>query len=156
MPGTALRSLTALFLPAVLPLVLMTGCSGTPEGRVAVYPVRGKVLYRGKPLADALVVFQPTTPAKPGVDVPQPTGRTDAEGLFRLHTYEGSDGASAGDYLVGVSGVTAPITEKGLFSADKAAPRPDPLQGRFADPRTSGLKAHVNEAETEIPPIDLK
>jgi hypothetical protein len=122
---------------------------------VPVYPVRGQVLFRGAPLPDALVVLQSVKPPDPGADVPQPTARTDDAGKFVLHTYEGSDGAPAGDYLVGISSVPRPITEKGLFSAEKAAPRTDVLKGRFADPQKSGLEAKVNAAETELPPFSL-
>ena len=67
--------------------------------------------YKGKPVPDALVAFHPAGAApaasKPGdgppAGPPRPTGKTDAEGKFKLHTYVGDDGAPAGDYQVTVS-----------------------------------------------------
>ena len=43
----------------------------------------------GKPLADALVVLRSSDPAARAAGTPQPTGRTDQNGRFQLHTYIG-------------------------------------------------------------------
>ena len=138
-----------------LTAMLVFGCDGATPGRVRVYPAHGKVLYKGKPLAGALVVLHPAKAPRDGRTIPSPTGRTDDEGNFRLQTYESPDGAPAGDYLVGISSAPEPIGERGLFGAKKIGPAVDPLGGRYADPQTSGLKAHVDAAETTIPPFDL-
>jgi hypothetical protein len=47
----------------VMVLLLVIGaaaiaCNQTPEGRLPVHPVKGKVLYKGSPLAEALVIFE--------------------------------------------------------------------------------------------------
>jgi hypothetical protein len=137
------------------PLALLAfGCDSTPAGQVPVHPARGRVLYKGKPVADALVVLRPVASKDP--DVPQPNGRTDAEGKFQLHTYLGTDGAPAGSYLVGVS-VSSEFSEtRNLMQKGSATkPAPDVLGTHFADPAKSGLKAEIKPGENEIPPFEL-
>jgi hypothetical protein len=146
--------LVALFLS---PLALLAcSCDAMPAGQVPVHPARGQVLYKGKPVADALVILRPVAPASKNPDIPQPNGRTDAEGKFQLHTYLGTDGAPAGSYLVGISvssefSETRNVMQKG--SATK--PAPNVLGTRYADPARSGLKAEIKPGENEIPPFDL-
>jgi len=157
-----LRYLRPFLVAAGLGLPAALGCSGgDPAGRVAVHPARGRVLYRGKPLADALVVFRPeATAAGPaGAGVPQPTGRTDAEGNFLLHTYLGDDGAPAGPYLVGVTVSPAFSETRNVMRKDAAEPVPravaDAVAARYADPGRSGLKAEIKPAENAIPAFRL-
>lgn len=153
----------------VMVLLLVIGaaaiaCNQTPEGRLPVHPVKGKVLYKGSPLAEALVIFEKEgavsagTTTSPSSGPIRATGRTGADGSFQLMTYHGNDGAPAGDYLVGISS-TPPRSEGGIFSKSPGAVskgNPDVLRGRYADPKTSGLKAVVKEQENEVPPFELK
>jgi hypothetical protein len=151
----------------VLSLVFLTAalaCNHAPAGRLPVYPVRGKVLYKGNPLPGALVVFErkgEATPASSASGTPAPvhaTGRVAADGTFELMTYQGNDGAPAGDYLVGISSVP-PRSERGLFSSQDgpiSKGNPDVLRGRFSDPKSSGLLASVKEQDNVLPPFELK
>src|SRR5580704_13649166 len=93
------------FVSVYLALAAVFGCSGeeVTEARVPVHRARGQVLYKGKPLPEALVVLRPVEPAGKDSSLHPPTGRTDPEGKFQLHTYVGDDGAPAGSYLVAIS-----------------------------------------------------
>jgi len=116
------------------------GCS-RPAARIKCYPVKGRVFYKGKPLADVMVLFYPQERSSS----PSASGVTDEEGLFTLSTYDTDDGAPAGRYDVGIG------RESGAFRRQKGGLRkgksadPDPLQGRFENPRKSKLSAQVEE-----------
>ncbi len=135
-------------------------CNQAPAGRVPVYPVKGKVTLKGVPLADALVIFELTAAPSSGggTTTIRSTGRTDKDGNFQLMTYQGNDGAPAGNHLVGISGMP-PRSEANIFDMPKgsiAKGNPDRLKGRYVDPKSSGLTAVVKEGENEIPVFDLK
>ena len=115
-----------------------TACNQTPEGRLPVYSVKGKVLYKGSPLVAALVVFEKDggtatgTNQAPNAGPVRAMGRTGADGSFELMTYQGNDGAPAGDYLVGISS-TPPHSETGVFAITPGTVvkgNPDVLRGR--------------------------
>jgi hypothetical protein len=79
-----------------LGLLVIAGCGNS--GRVPVYPVRGQILYDGKPAAGVQVFLFPT--AAPGVpEIPgNPHGETGTDGYFTLTTYTDGDGAAEGSY----------------------------------------------------------
>jgi hypothetical protein len=85
------------FLAAGLAL-LVAGCGG-PQ----MAPVKGKVMFNGKPVKDAAVTFAPAGAAdqketgKPG------TGFTDENGDFELSTFKNYDGAIVGSHNVRVT-----------------------------------------------------
>src|SRR5262245_25104764 len=85
-------------LAVLLPLLAAAGCAG--DGKVAIHPVSGQVLYNGKAAAGVKIYLIPTSaPMIP--EVPNnPYGITDAEGRFKLSTYGGGDGAAEGGYQV--------------------------------------------------------
>jgi len=77
------------------------GCSGGKDkwtaARPPVYNATGKVMYQGKPLEKALVLYHPSTGEH------APFGETDADGNFVLTTFDPSDGGPAGNYKVVVT-----------------------------------------------------
>ena len=77
-----------LVFPAVL--LLAAGCGG---GQRPV-KVEGVVTLDGKPLPAATVTFVPPEGGRPA------SGRSDADGSFRLTTFRSDDGAMPGDYKV--------------------------------------------------------
>jgi hypothetical protein len=146
----------------VLAAGLSTGlcsCGGASSGPLTLHPAGGQVLFQGKPLPGVQVLFRPTGLDK---DAPAtvPMGRTDDEGKFRLASFvpgesRPSDGAPAGDYLVAIS--TPARSDSIDFTRKEAAKTgPDLLQRRFADPRTSGLKATIRPGPNALEPFDLK
>lgn len=75
--------------------VIVSGCGGS--GAPQAVPVKGTVVFRGKPLANARVTFY----AK-GAPVPA-IGDTNEAGEFELSTYGKGDGAIVGENKVTVS-----------------------------------------------------
>jgi len=137
------RSLAALLLAAI------AGCG---DDRLDVYPVSGKVLVQGKPAAGAEVIFytQEEELRKPGVPIPK--GEVAEDGSFSLTSYEPDDGAPAGEYAVTVVWNQVVVADPDPESRVER----DRLNGRYADPETSGLTATVAEDDNELPPFELK
>jgi hypothetical protein len=86
-------------LGLVAAVALAAGGCDKPD-KVAVYPVRGQVLYDGKPAAGVQVFLFPT--AAPMVpDIPaNPHAVTGPDGRFAIGTYATDDGAAEGSYQV--------------------------------------------------------
>jgi hypothetical protein len=103
------------------------------------HPARGKVVFNGKPVAGAYVVFQSTArePRPPRADAL--TGR---DGSFTLSTYVANDGAPAGAYAVTVE------WRRPLFTAE-GRPGPNRLPARYASPKTTPLKAKIKAGTNE-------
>jgi hypothetical protein len=132
----------------------IAGCDDRPPtGSIPVHPVNGQLVYKGKPLADALVTFHPASASEPGPI--KPTGRTDADGNFRLHSYVGDDGAPAGDYRVSVSVANTSESRNVMIKATRNANLVS-LPPKFADPASSGLTATVRTGENALGTLELK
>lgn len=84
----------------LLLLLLFVGVLGCGESYVKTEYIKGKVIFKSEPLADALVTFHPNDSS--GVPA---SGTTDANGEFELFAVGGKPGAGAiaGDYTVTVS-----------------------------------------------------
>jgi hypothetical protein len=143
-----MNPLHLLRVPLLLAAVVILGC-GSKEQRVPVFPVKGGVFANGKPAEKALVIFHPLSDADP--KAPRPTGEVAADGSFTLSTYTAGDGAPAGEYAVTVSWAQGSSSIGG--DADSGDDR---LGGRYVNPKTSGLRARVNEAATDLSPFKLK
>lgn len=77
---------------------MICGCKKEPPpGPPKLVPVSGKVTHEGKPLAGAVVVFNPI-----GTKGNLSIGETDSNGEFKL-SHMNFPGCSAGDYKVAVS-----------------------------------------------------
>lgn len=83
---------------AIVLSMYLTGCGGD-AGQKPVYPASGKITMGGAPIAKATVVFGPLEKQ------PVATAITDANGEFKLTTYDSYDGAAAGKYEVTVTKV---------------------------------------------------
>jgi hypothetical protein len=142
----------AFSLFGLLVSILTLGCSEKSD-RVDVYPVHGKVQVNGQPAGGARVVFYPKAADVDGIPMPAPSANTNAEGVYRLESYEMEDGAPAGDYSVTVVWLEPPppnADDLGVYD------QKDRLKNRYGDPARSGLTATVKEGGGEIPPFDLK
>jgi hypothetical protein len=140
-------------LAAVIPLagLVLAGCGG--EDRVDVYPVQGKVLYRGEPAAGAEVVFHAAANAPLSPSIPIPRAVVQSDGTFELASFEPGDGAPAGTYDVTVVWPSAAAADA---DPESGGGQPDRLGGRYANPDTSGLAATVREEETSLEPFELQ
>jgi hypothetical protein len=88
--------------------------------------------------------------------LPNPYGITGEDGIYQLHTYEPDDGAPAGDYQIAVT-VRPPNRDTGGGSMARTTTEvPTAVRkGRYANPKTSGLKATIKPVENTLDPIDL-
>lgn len=133
------RSLSRRTLAALL-LLSCCGCGG---GAPRLGRVTGTVKANGKPLAKALVEFQPT-------QGPSSFGLTDSEGHYQLYFRENQPGAIVGEHRVSIRTVeTAPDSDR-----DEAGPVGLPVERipqAYNDYST--LKATV--ASGDNPPIDF-
>jgi hypothetical protein len=133
----------------LLLLALLAGacasCSAAKGPRL--YPVRGQVLYNGRPVAKGLVVFHPLAPTAGAGQ--KPIAYTDDEGRFRLTTDRPGDGAPAGEYVV-----TVEWREKTRTGVEKVGGR-NLLPARYGKPESSGLRCRVEEGPNELPPLNL-
>lgn len=113
-------------------------------------PVTGIVTLDGVPVADAGVMFAPTSAGRPA------QGTTDATGKFQLTTEQPGDGAMEGEYEVTVTGVRtigAAVNPDGT-SGDPSQYREEWfLPQKYARRDTSGLRQTVAKG---MAPIDLK
>ena len=120
------------------------------------YPVRGQVFVGGKPAEGALVVFVPENAL--GLDAPRPSTSVGADGSFALRTYDSAtrtvqDGAPPGRYAVTVVWQSEGARDPG--GERTAEEIPDRLQGRYADPATSKLRAEVKAGPNDLEPFQL-
>jgi hypothetical protein len=132
-------------------LTFIAGCSETtvPRGPEA-YPVKGKVMYRGKPAEGFRVAFHPLEPWN-GAQF-APSGTTNAAGEFAIHSYKEDDGAPAGDYVVTFSWPQ----EISTGDPDDAPRIVDRLRGALASPQKSNLRVTIVKGENSLEPFVLQ
>jgi len=116
-------------------------------GDKPVYPVTGKVFYKGKPAEGALVTFVPLGETNP--KRPKSGAQVKSDGTFRLSTYASYDGAPPGRYAVTI------IYRSPEQIVDDENRGPDLLEGRYADPKTTPLTVEVKEGTNDLEPFDL-
>jgi hypothetical protein len=113
-----------------------------------IYPVSGKVMYRGSPASGAVVFFN-----RQGsylINEPVIMGIVQEDGSFELVCGSLGKGAPPGDYNV-------LIEWKPISPQSKGRPQhgPDKLKGRYADPKNPLLHAAVAAKSNVLPPFDL-
>ena len=132
-----------LCLPATLALVCAS-CGNKNN----IYPVSGKVTYKGAPAAGATVFLrrQGGEPMNDHLIM----GIVQEDGFFELVCGSLGKGAYAGEYDV-------MIEWKRVTGQRKGGPQhgPDQLKGRYADPKRPRLHAVVRAEANELPPFEL-
>lgn len=142
-------------IAVVTVLLTFSGCGkgAAPKNREPVFPVSGKITYKGKPVAGADIVFKSETVDRSAF------GRTNEDGEYELSTFGSNDGAVAGKHSVVIvkSSVAAPTTPQapvestdyvppGYEKVKPAAVKADAgLPAKYAKPETSGLIGIVND-----------
>lgn len=145
--------------------LLIQGCGDAPApNRDPVFPVRGMVTYKGRPVVGADVTFICQEKDRGAF------GRTDSKGSFQLTTFGANDGAVAGKHTVIVSLMESTEAKKSVAPIDSPdyqppsmadalrAPRPKSgLPGKYGDMKTSDLVVDVNaDGNNEDVKIELK
>lgn len=124
----------APYVLAAFSAVLIAGCGGPAQ---VVSPVKGRVMYQGKPVPYGQVMFQPETgdPAR---------GEIQPDGSYVLTTYAPGDGATIGKNYVRITSIPAQRPEaasqavKGELSSVGSTIPP-----KYSHFRTSGIEVVV-------------
>jgi hypothetical protein len=126
-----------------------SGCGkGPPKPWEKVYPAKGVVKFRGKPLGGAMITLVPQDSAFP--DSVRPSATTKGDGTFELGTYSQNDGAPAGAYKALV--LHFPV----VGPKDNPSPGANDLPAKYARPDSTDLKVQVGEDAKELEPLELK
>ncbi len=126
----------------------LAGCTSGKKAPVCS-PVHVQVLFKGKPLAEAMVVMHRIGGDVEGNQKPMAVSRPD--GTFVFTTFHSGDGATLGDYAI-----TVELPAAQMVGEEKTRSGPNLLPPKYAKPNTSGLKCTVVSGENAIPPIDVK
>jgi hypothetical protein len=108
--------------------------------RQPTQPVRGKVFFEGQPVPQAYIVLQAQAQ---GPRPPRADAISEADGSFTLSTYSANDGAPVGEYAVTV------VWRKPFYDAT-GKPGPNLLPTRYAEPRTTPLKAVIKNGANDL------
>jgi hypothetical protein len=139
----------------LLLVALLTLCGPSCRGGgKRFYAVRGHVFVNGQPAAGVQIVFHPDGAVD--AQAVQPSAVVGKDGSFALQSWVVDQralkkGAPAGRYLVTCIWYPPDL--------DKYVGRevlPDRLQGRYAVPKDSGLRAEIPEQAIELPPFQLE
>ena len=122
----------------ILAAALLSSCwsCGSDAGQFVgqTVPVKGKVTYKGKPLTQGEVVFEPD-----GGTGREAHGKIQEDGTFELTTFKAGDGASPGTHRVAVSGTS----------------KKDAVPSKYKNTSSSKTEVEVAEGKTEYV-VDLK
>ena len=138
------RLAVLMFVMGLVGLWTFAGCSKSSGPKL--YPVRGKITYKGAPVDGANVMFRAVDGNASGA------GRTDASGAYQITSQWGT-GLPEGEYLVSVTKFEErPMAaeEKETYNpqlANMEAPPPKSLiPMKYQSPEQSGLKASVSKS----------
>ncbi len=103
--------------------------------------------YNGKPLAGAIVIFQPA-----GAGGVAANATTDAEGKFDLQAFPPDSGAVAGNYTVGIMKMEAQAGKMSEDGSDgtTAVVSKSLIPNKYGNPVLSGLKAEIPAPEPTL------
>ena len=146
-----MRTLTPLHATLVLLAAVAAGCAKPvgPQWNLTPHPVRGVVLYDGKPAEGVLVGLIPVDAPMPPAIPANPTGITGPDGAFAVGTLRPGDGACAGRYQIVLNWMVAKPGEDGTIDEES---REDRLLGWY-DAAHSQLALTVVEGENIVPEI---
>jgi hypothetical protein len=150
-----LRTLVATL---ILVLPCLPGCGGGAD-RPALLPVSGTVLFKGQPVEGATVSFSNEKASRSA------QGVTDANGKFKLTSYDTNDGAIAGEHVVTISKAAAVSDDSqmtqanamemmkkkmdGMKGKNMSDQKPEMLlPAKYADGKTSGEKRTVKSGDS--------
>jgi hypothetical protein len=132
-------------------MLLLSSCSGSN----GLYPVHGKVFYKGEPAAGAEVIFHPRGDNDP--NVPRPTATVQEDGTYSLISFGKGEGAPPGEYYVFVRWIEnnlPPSMTKGKKKTMKPVPA-DIFKGRYQNHAAPKFFAEVKPENNEVPPFEL-
>jgi hypothetical protein len=122
--------------------LVLIGCTNSKPKPV---PVSGSLTVGKKEADGALIRLWPENESKDGI---RPLGYVQADGTFKLTSFQEGDGAIPGKYKVTVEWRPK---KKSTMEPDG----PDRLKGRYADPKSTKLEVMIHATETKLDPIQL-
>ena len=136
--------------------IVILGCGKEPSFKttVPVFPVAGKILYQGKPLARVILLFH-------SMNVNQKIksqATTDDDGKFVATTFKTADGAPEGDYIITL---VVPSNESDSTREDAAIERrfrkegPVRFPSKYQNPTTSPLKVKVTKNQPDLGILEI-
>jgi hypothetical protein len=132
---------------------MIAGCgSGDPTDMV---PIRGEVIYAGKPLTEGFIVYLPKNPGNGR----QANGPIQPDGSFVLTTQKGGDGAMCGEYDIVVFSDKAPANEnmsRQEYEASAKRARRSNIPTKYSDRNSSGLHDRVDQDHSGFKRIELE
>ncbi len=143
-------------MPLWVFLLVSLSCCSCSRNEKPLYPVRGSVSFKGLPVVKAMVVFHSLGDSDP--KTVKPRAIISKDGSFQAYTYAAGDGIPAGDYVVTVVGEKSRGQTKKAASATKKKDEAHVrlLPAHYEDPKTSELRAKIQEGANELPPFQLK
>ena len=153
-------------LKRVFLAVVGTACAFAAPGcgnSAGLFPVSGKVLYKGEAARGAVVYFQRHGGADPSHNL-VPFGIVGDDGSFSLYSDGLGSGALPGTYTVlvewrdGTGNGVVPVKGKGqakLVKRSRMRSGPDRLKGRYLDVSKPLLRAEVKPGPNELTPFEL-
>lgn len=123
------------------------GCAEAKPKQVPVFPVKGSITFKGAPAVGAALALHPKTP--PAEAFPSPRASVGSDGSFKLTTYNGGDGAPAGEYVLTV------LWYKPVKIGADMSSGPNVLPPKLARPETSDQVIVVEAGENNLPPLQL-
>jgi hypothetical protein len=128
---------------------LIFGCGGSGPSTI---PVTGEVAYRdgaSLPLGGRVVFVSVSSGGEKGHTA---KGQFSSDGKFQLTTFEENDGAVPGEYKVAV--LPNVPDDRGSLTERAYAQALEPIDRKYLDPQTSGLRYTVS-AENGLQPIRI-
>ena len=122
-----------------------------PVRPVAVFPVKGRLMMNGQPLANAAIVLHSTSKSKTS-KMPaylHPHAKAEADGSFTLATFDKADGAPEGEFVA-----TVFLTEEIMVDGEKQG-GPNKLPELYAKPETSPFRVKITSSTKELQPLEL-
>ena len=148
----ALSSVKPLHAGVLLASLGILGFFFLPRGAsrpVAVYPVKGRVVLEGKPLAEATVVLHPVGNSKLPAGV-LPRGTAEADGGLVVKTFASGDGSPEGEFVA-----TVHLMKPVLMDGD-LVPGPDVAPLVYRTPETSPFRFKITRETKEISLLELR
>jgi hypothetical protein len=127
-------------------VLLPLGCA-RDDGRLAVFPVSGRVEFENQAASGAFLVFHPV--GKDGPEVVRPSALVKPDGTFTATTYEAGDGAPEGEYAVTVE------WRKLIVNGADAEAGPNVVPARYGRPETSPIKVTVAGTPNALSPFQI-
>lgn len=148
-----------------LQLILAVGCSNPPpkpKDQKETFPVSGIVHIDGKPVAGVQVFAYPADNPPGGQSTPTTgalhNGVTDAEGKFKMATYNPGDGVPEGSYVVSFywDGGVSPMLERSGDDERKVPPAAAKFNKKYGTPTKSKTTFTVEKGKpTDLGTLEL-